>query len=171
MIHNYAKLAARDFQRGFYGRTPFDLVHSGERSLDDWLRALDCRREQSERAFALEGRRTKTARVSNRTRLLILSCLERCPATIIKLREFTGLTGSTLDPALTRLSTLGLVEARADFTLEPRGCWSTDAGTFSWHLLPRGARELTFLRGQSLELRWESPALYEAIKFDSGSRA
>ncbi len=166
----YAELAALDLQRGFpRSSSPFDLVRSGQRSLDDWIRALNTRREQSERVVALEGRRLKTARVSQRTRLLILSRLELGPATIAQLRESTGLTNSTLDPALNRLSTLGLVEARADRTLESCGGWSFDGGTFAWHLLPRGARELAFLRDQPSQMCIESPVVNSPINTRSRS--
>lgn len=166
-VPTYAKLAARDFQRGSPCCSPFDLVQSGERSLEDWLRVLEFHRDHSERVLALEGRRTKTARVSNRTRLHILSRLERGPASIADLRASTGLTNNTLDPALTRLSTLGLVEARVERPLEPHGCWSADAGTFVWHLLPRGARELAFLRGQSAQMCIDSPVVNSSINTPS----
>ncbi len=166
----HARLAAQDFQRGFpRAPSPFDLVRSGQRSLDDWLRVLEVRREQSERVFALEGRRLKTARVSQRTRLVILSRLELAPATIAELRESIGLTNTTLDPALNRLSTHGLVEARAQNSLEPRGGWCTDAGTFVWHLLPRGVRELAFLRDPSGQLCLESPVVNSPINTRSRS--
>lgn len=146
-VPTYAQLAAKDFQRGSSGRNPHDLVRSGERTIDDWIRTLDARRDQHERVLSNEGRLAKASRVTSRAKLSVLASLETCPAATRELRKRLSLPPASLEGTLRALKGSRLIE----------DCEG------EWRIARRGVCELAYLRSRHHKASATSPLVYEPI--------
>jgi DNA-binding PadR family transcriptional regulator len=123
---NYAEQAALDLKRTFGRLAPHQLVTSGECSLNDWLRALDARREEFEVSFSNQAQDVKSANVTSHVRLMILGAISDGASSPIEILAAQPLKTSTLERELQRLQEEGIIEHiegcdRIRFTLTRRG--------------------------------------------------
>jgi hypothetical protein len=125
---NYAEKAAQDLSRMFARQTPHELVSSGRCSLNDWLRALDARRDEFQVSFSNQAQAVKYASVSSHARSLILKAISNNEAL-----KTEPLKVTTLEREVLRLEEDGMIERLASGLILTR----------------RGERALNALRQQS----------------------
>ena len=125
---NHAEKAAQDMSRMFGRQAPHELVSSGRCSLNDWLRALEARREQFEVSFCNQAQALKSASVTSKARSIILNAISNNESP-----RAQPLKTTTLERELLRLEEDGMIER-------------LDSGLI---LTRRGERALNALRHQS----------------------
>jgi DNA-binding PadR family transcriptional regulator len=135
---NYAEQAAIDLKRTFGRRAPHELVSIGKCSLDDWLRALDARREEFEVSFSNQAQDVKSANVTSHVRLMILGAISDRAGSPDEILAAQPLKASTLERELQRLEEESMIEPS-------EGCEKN-----RFILTRRGHRALNALRYQTV---------------------
>ena len=105
---NHAEKAAQDLSRMFVRQAPHELVSSGRCGLNDWLRALDARRDEFQVSFSNQAQAVKCASASSHARSLILKAISNNEAL-----KAQPLKVTTLERELLRLEEDGMIERLA----------------------------------------------------------